>query len=472
MTNDKNLFSTNIHGLDTVLGGGFLKGRLYLIEGVPGSGKTILGNQLAFSNAEKGNVSLFVTLLSETHGKMLEHLSSFSFYNDDLLNDKIFYLSGYNELSETGISGFKKFLMQSIRSLKVKLVVIDGFKIVHTFAQDELEYISFLHDLNALASALDCIFIILNPVNSDHTDPESIVADGFIELKRTDVGMRNVREIHVHKMRGMDHYEGRHELTISKNGISIFPRVELLVAKIAPFHPNLSEKKKAFGIEFLDEMLKGGVMEGSVTSLFGPPGSGKTLIGLKFLHEGLIEKENSLYFGFYETRDQMLSKAKGVGLDFEPYIKSGQLIFDWYAPTEQLIDELYEKLVETVNRKKISRVFIDGIEGFKFSAIFAERLPRFVTSLTIKLRSMGVTVIFSEEASMPSIKKVYHLGEYSAAFENIIYLRYVETDFHVRRLINIYKVRSSSYDISIHEFHITNHGVVVEKNSYKQDGAP
>lgn len=472
MENEKNLFLSDVHGLDTILGGGFLKGRLYLIEGAPGAGKTILGNQLAFANAQQGNKSLFVTLLSETHGKMLEHLRDFTFYDENLLNDKIFYLSGYNELSETGISGFKNFLIQSIRSLNSKLVVIDGFKIVNSFAKHDLEYSTFLHDLNTLASALSCIFIILNPMNTEYVEPEGVLTDGFIELKRTDVGMRNVREIHVHKMRGMEHYEGRHELKISKEGISVFPRIELLVAKLKPFHPNLSEEKKAFGIKYLDEMLKGGLLEGSVTSLFGPPGSGKTLIGLNFLHQGLLVNENSLYFGFYETRDQMLSKTKGVGLNFEPYIKSGQLQFEWYPPTEQLIDELYEKLINIIENKKISRVFIDGIEGFKFSAVFADRLPRFVTSLTIKLRAMGVTAIFSEEASMPSIKKVYHLGEYSAAFENIIYLRYMESDFRVRRLINIYKVRSSSYDITIHEFHIKDQGVIVEENSYKMEGTP
>jgi circadian clock protein KaiC len=468
--NNQNLFVSGIHGLDTILGGGFLKGRLYLIEGIPGSGKTVLGNQLVFANAKQDNTSLFVTLLSESHGKMLDHICQFEYFDKSLVNKKIFYLSGYTELSENGISGFKLFLMKTIRSANIKLVVIDGFKIVSNFTKDELEYSTFLHDLNALASALDCIVLLLNPVSTPQQQVEDVLTDGLIELKCTDVGMRNVREIHIHKMRGMEHFEGRHELTISKEGLRVFPRIELIVAKLEPFHPNLSEVKKSFGIQYLDEMLKGGLLSGSVTSLFGPPGSGKTLIGLKFLHEGLLADENSLYFGFYETRDQMLSKARGVGLEFEPFINSGRLKFIWYPPTEQLIDELFEKLVDAIEETKATRVFIDGIEGFKFSAVFAERLPRFVASLTIKLRSIGVTAIFSEEARLPSSVKDYHLGEYSAAFENIIYLRYLETNFHVRRLINIYKVRASSYDISIHEFHIQNQGIIVEQKSYKPEG--
>lgn len=62
MKENLELLKTQIHGLDQVLGGGLLKGRLYLINGVAGSGKTILGNQLVFSNAQQGYNSLFVSL--------------------------------------------------------------------------------------------------------------------------------------------------------------------------------------------------------------------------------------------------------------------------------------------------------------------------------------------------------------------------------------------------------------------------
>lgn len=464
---DRNLFLSDIHGLDQILGGGFLQGRLYLIEGIPGTGKTILGNQLIFNNAKLGHSSLFVSLLSESHGKMLDHIRSFDFFEESLVGNEINYLSGYLELSQNGLSGFKKFLMKAIRASKVKLLVIDGFNSVRFFAKSEIEFSDFIHDLNTLTGALGCTIFIINPASDKSAPVEHTLVDGIIELRKNDVGMRNVREVHIHKMRGMSHYEGRHELRISEKGLLVFPRIELLVALLRPFHPELSEKKLSFGITHLDEMLRNGVFVGSVTSLFGPPGSGKTLIGLSFLNEGLKNNEKCLYFGFYETRDQMLVKARGIGLDFESYMDSGNFRFEWFPPTEQLIDELFEKLVNIIKEHKTTRVFIDGIEGFKLSAVFADRLPRFVASLTIKLRSLGVTAIFSEEARLPIVIKDYHSGEYSAAFENIIYLRYMETEFQVKRLINIYKVRSSDYDIAIHEFKISGQGVSVEKESFK-----
>lgn len=459
-------FKSGIHGLDQVLGGGFLASRVYLIVGAAGTGKTILGNQIAFNNVKKGQMSLFVTLTSESQGRMLDHIRPFNFYNDESIGEKIVYLSGFNELSDNGLDGFKDFLIKEIRKSKYKIAIIDGFNIVKNYATNELEYSNFFHSLNAIASTLGCTFFLILSSNEINPNNEFISVDGVIELKRIDVGMRDAREIHVHKMRGVPHYEGRHEMRISQEGILIFPRAELLIALLNPFHPKLSEEKLSFGITYLDEMLKGGVLAGSVTSLFGPPGSGKTLLGLAFLHDGLKNKEKALYFGFYETRDQMLSRSRGIGLDFSPYLDSDSFYFEWFPPTEQLIDELFEKLVDLINDKKINRVFIDGIEGFKLSVIFSDRLPRFIASLTIKLRSLGVTAIFSEEARLPTDIRDYHSGEYSAAFENIIYLRYIETAFQVKRLINIYKVRSCSYDIAIHEFYISNKGIVVEEESF------
>lgn len=70
---------SRVPGLDTVLGGGFLSGGLYLILGVPGAGKTVLGNQIIYGHAATGERALFVTVLGESHGRMLAHLQPMRF---------------------------------------------------------------------------------------------------------------------------------------------------------------------------------------------------------------------------------------------------------------------------------------------------------------------------------------------------------------------------------------------------------
>lgn len=57
---------TRVPGLDTVLRGG-----IFIIQGSPGAGKTILGNQICFHNVATGGDALYVTLLAENHARML-----------------------------------------------------------------------------------------------------------------------------------------------------------------------------------------------------------------------------------------------------------------------------------------------------------------------------------------------------------------------------------------------------------------
>ena len=74
------LQASGVEGLDTVLQGGFLAGGIYIIQGEPGTGKTILGNQICFNHVARGGKALYVTLLAESHSRMLLHLQSLQFF--------------------------------------------------------------------------------------------------------------------------------------------------------------------------------------------------------------------------------------------------------------------------------------------------------------------------------------------------------------------------------------------------------
>jgi len=55
--------SSGIGGLDIVLQGGFFKGGLYLIQGTPGTGKTMIANQICFNHVAGGNRAIAASLL-------------------------------------------------------------------------------------------------------------------------------------------------------------------------------------------------------------------------------------------------------------------------------------------------------------------------------------------------------------------------------------------------------------------------
>ena len=94
--------STGVAGLDTVLGGGLIERGLYIVKGLPGVGKTILANQIAFTRAAAGDGVVFFTLLAEPHDRMLAFLGSMSFADRSLLPDRLTFLSAYGALEDDG----------------------------------------------------------------------------------------------------------------------------------------------------------------------------------------------------------------------------------------------------------------------------------------------------------------------------------------------------------------------------------
>jgi circadian clock protein KaiC len=107
---------TSIPGLDIVLRGGFLKAGIYILRGEPGTGKTILGNQFCFNHVAAGHHAIYVTLLAETHDRMMQHMQTMSFFDPTCIPDGLYFINGFRVLEEDGLQGFINLLRHEIRA--------------------------------------------------------------------------------------------------------------------------------------------------------------------------------------------------------------------------------------------------------------------------------------------------------------------------------------------------------------------
>ena len=94
---------TGVPGFDTILNGGLFKSGVYIIEGAPGSGKTILGNQICFHRAAAGESTVYVTLLAESHTRMIAHLRGMEFFRPELIASAIYYISAFKVLDRKSV---------------------------------------------------------------------------------------------------------------------------------------------------------------------------------------------------------------------------------------------------------------------------------------------------------------------------------------------------------------------------------
>jgi circadian clock protein KaiC len=338
-------------------------------------------------------------------------------------------------------------------------MVVDGFRTARQVRETELGLSEFIHQLNGFITGARCTTVLLAPFSGSEPHPEHTLVDGLIELNHAPSGMRRTREIEVYKLRAANHLLGRHTFEITGHGIVIFPRLEALALE-APIPPLDTRARLSFGIPSFDRIIDGGLVAASATTILGPPGAGKTLLGLKFLDAGIRNHERCLYFGFYEPTRRLVGKAQQLGIALAPALKSGAPQIIWQAPLERSLDELGNRLLETVRTHQIKRVFIDGIEGFRSTDIHPERFTFFMAALIGQLRTIGITTVISEESDLSGAQIRHALG-LSAFIENMIVLRYGELRSKLYRLISIIKLRESSYDSAIHEFSISPHGLAV-----------
>ena len=116
---------TGIRGLDTILRGGFFQGSVYLVQANPGSGKTILGNQICFNHVAKGGRAVFVTLLTESHSKLLAQLENLAFFDASVIGDKLTYVTAYQALEKDKLKGLLVLLRKIVRDHDATMLVID-----------------------------------------------------------------------------------------------------------------------------------------------------------------------------------------------------------------------------------------------------------------------------------------------------------------------------------------------------------
>jgi circadian clock protein KaiC len=222
----------------------------------------------------------------------------------------------------------------------------------------------------------------------------------------------------------------------------------------------------AFGIPRLDEALYGGVLSGSATTLLGAPGTGKTLLGLKFPEEGARQGQPGVYFGFFETPPRLVEKGDAVGIHLDKAVKSGLLEIQWQPPLENNLDSLAERLLERIRERDVGkqrlRLFVDGVSGFRSATVYPDRMGRFLSALTHQLRILDVTTLFSEETPLFRSDIEMPNQELGGAVENVILLRNVELESELHRLASVLKVRESAYDSSIREFTISSKGIEVD----------
>lgn len=454
--------TTGIPGLDTVLEGGLLVGGVYIIQGPPGSGKTILANQLCCHQARSGNRAIYFTLLSESHAGMMAHLKRMAFFCGDVIGSAVVYFSGFKVLENDGLAGLAKLIGQTMAERGASVLVIDGFVTASERAPMTADLKQFIRQLQTFSASLRCAILLLSSCPAASIQPEHTIVDGIIELSDDLNGQRSLRHLQVRKMRGTRQIRGLHTLEITDQGMTLHARFE--AGMVHTGNDNVAGPRRcALGVPELDAMMKGGVPSGSITMALGPSGAGKTMLALRFLGAGAEAGETGLYFGMYEQPEALLAKSRRVELGVEAGVAAGKLHLAWERPIEGVLDIIADRMIQQVRETGAQRLVIDGLHSLFRTVDFPERMRAVAAALSEQLAGLGVTTLYTLETPdlVPAggAAITAPLTDLSALSHNVIAIRMVERLGQFDRMIAILKMRDSDYDRSIRELLITERGI-------------
>jgi circadian clock protein KaiC len=438
-----------------VLHGGLPPGRLYLVEGDPGSGKTTLGLQFLLQGMQRGEPCLFVTL-SESEQELRESAASHGWTLDgvhfveaipseeSLSTDASYrmYHPSEVELGET-----VKSVLAEAERIKPKRVVIDSVSELRLLAANPLRYRRQILALKRFfARHHSTVMFTDDQMGAEQDAHLHSLAHGVVTLERVipEYGTMR-RRMQVGKMRGIAFREGYHDFVIRRGGVVVFPR---LVASEHRQRQGQAALKSGLGA--LDTLLGGGLARGTSTLMMGAAGTGKSTLATQFACAAAKRGEHASLFVFDESIATFKERSVGLGLEVEPLIEAGRMEVRQVDPAELSPGEFAYGVREAVeNGTRI--IVIDSLNGYLNAMPSEQFLTLHLHELLSYLGQRGVTtVLVMTQHGIVANDAVTPLDA-SYLADTVILLRYFEAAGEIRQAISVIKKRTGRHERTIRE---------------------
>ncbi len=211
--------------LDAVLGGGLPANAISLIMGLPGTGKTIVAQKYAFHTGHPDRPAVYFSTVSEPLEKIVRFGQTLDFFEASAIGTSVFYEDLGKTVSTAGLAGVVEQVTLTVKQRRPGLVVIDSFKALRTFAEDDAEFRRFLHQLAGLLTAFPAASLWIGEYDASEIAilPEFAVADAIVELTTVRSGEREMRFLQVRKLRGGGFRSGLARLSPESRGPAPVP---------------------------------------------------------------------------------------------------------------------------------------------------------------------------------------------------------------------------------------------------------
>jgi circadian clock protein KaiC len=234
----------------------------------------------------------------------------------------------------------------------------------------------------------------------------------------------------------------------------------------------MADERIKTGIKGLDEMLNGGFLPQTANLVEGPPGTGKSTLGMQFIHSGIRQYDQpGLILTFEEFPGQFYRDAEGYGWDFRQLEKEGKLRVVMTSPEVSRADlaSVGGRIEQMARNMGARRIVVDSLSHFERITDDPFQLREIIYGFINGLKREGLTSVLTRES--PAL-----LGGTAAddgvAFlvDSYLLLRYVEIESTIYKAMLALKLRGSDHAKDIRRFEITSRGIEVLARFEGQEG--
>lgn len=468
------LVKTGIEGLDSILLGGIPRTNVIVVQGVPGSGKTLMGLEFIYRGIALYNEPGLIVVFETNPDKLVRDAAEFGWdLNEMQQQKKLQIIFTSPQVFDQELRSPDSLLLETAAEIGAQRIFVDGIGLLNPA----------LSGANSVRGAYrELLQQLIESLNRENLTamfsleaggaPDSIatvemtdfLADTVIHLGRERHGRHVRRSLEVLKSRGQDYDAGEHTLQIKGGqGLEVFRRVQAPLRTNLRQQPTSSTKRSIIGVEAVDTLIGGGIFDGSTTMVVGVSGVGKTVLATQILREGsLRQKTRGLLISLDEHPAQIIRNAQTLGLNLEEQLADGTIQILFESPQELNIDAHYSRIIRLIEERDVQRMVIDGMTSYSTAIGEIGVYRDFFHAIVAYSKQRLMTTFFNyENPEFLGISSYMPDFPVSSIVDNLILMSQVEINNSLHRCISVVKSRGSKHSFDTREFVIGQGGITL-----------